>query len=260
MLRHIILDFMKQKKVKYSIYFKDLKSGCQCSIDEKVVVPSASIIKLFIMAKAFETCNSGRWKLNDKVTVEGKNRVPYSIVYLLDESNSYTILDLITLMIVQSDNSATNKLIDMLGMGDINDYISQLGFKDTLLQRKMMDMDAKEKGLENYTSAQDVGKFLKMLYDGQIINKHYSDMMLDIMKEQLDSSMMRIDIPDDIVVAHKTGDLTNIKHDAGIVFTDKESYIFVMLTWDALSDNYARNAIGSVSKLVYNYVDNMGEK
>ena len=78
--------------------------------------------------------------------------------------------------------------------------------------------------------------------------------MLDIMKMQLDNSMMKLYLNEDLIVAHKTGELPNIKHDVGIVYTEQEHYIFTMLTWDALSDNYARNIIGKVSKISYDYL------
>lgn len=254
MLKSILCDYLKDKKLKYSIYIKDLKSGEICFINEKEVVPSASIIKLFIMGKAFELASRGELNLNQRISIDRKDRVPYSIIYVLDDNNTYTIKDLITLMIIQSDNTATNKLIDILGMESINKFICDLGFAGTVLKRKMMDFEARIQGLDNYTAAQDVAKFLELLYNGKLINRDFSDRMLEIMKRQLDNSMMKIDIDDELTIAHKTGDLTNIKHDAGIIYAEQKQYIFIMLTWDAYSNNYARNIIGRVSKITYDYL------
>lgn len=259
MLKNIILDYMKDKRLKYSVFIKDLTTGEVCCINEKKVVPSASIIKLFIMAKAFELVNKGELDLNQRISIDKAERVPYSIIYVLDEKNTYTLKDLITLMIIQSDNTATNKLIEMLGIGDINRFISGLGFSDTVLERKMMDFQARKSGRDNYTSAEDVAKLLEFMYNGELISKNYSDMMLDILKLQLDSSMMRIDIEDELVVAHKTGDLSNIKHDAGIVYSGFKKYIFTMMTWEAVSDNYARNIIGKISRITYDYLNTGGK-
>lgn len=253
MLKSIIHDYMKDKKLKYSICIKDLKTGEACCINEKEVVSSASIIKLFIMGKAFELAGIGKLNLDDRILIDKRNRVPYSIIYVLDDKNTYTIKDLITLMIIQSDNTATNQLIDMLGMEIINEFIIDLGFKHTVLRRKMMDIEARAAGRDNYTTAQEVAEYLELLYNGQLINREYSDKMLDIMKLQLDNSMMRVNIPEEIVIAHKTGNLTNINHDAGIVYTEDKNYIFTMMTFDAVSDNYARNVIGEVSKITYDY-------
>jgi beta-lactamase class A len=253
-LKNIILEFMKDKNLKYSIFIKDLETDEICCINQGLVVPSASIIKLFIMAKAFELVNKGELNLNHRISIDKKERVPYSIIYILDDSNTYTIRDLITLMIIQSDNTATNQLIDMLGIESINKFISDLGFKDTSLNRKMMDFQARILGLDNYTTAQDVSKLLELMSKGKLISKECSEIMLEIMKMQLDNSMMKINLSEEIIVAHKTGDLQGIKHDVGIVYTKHKDYIFTMLTWDATCHNYGSNIIGKVSKISYDYL------
>ncbi|MGH4138245.1 serine hydrolase [Clostridium sp.] len=254
MLKNMILDFMKDKNLKYSIIVKDLKSDKICSINDKEVVPSASIIKLFIMAKTFQLVKNGELNLSDRISINNKERVPYSIIYLLDDKNTYTILDLITLMIIQSDNTATNQLIHMIGIEKINEFIRDLGFKDTILKRKMMDLDSRKLGIDNYTTARDVAKLLELMNKGQLINKNYSDIMLDIMKMQLDNSMMKVNLDEELIIAHKTGNLTNINHDVGIVYTKHKNYIFIMMTTDATGDNYARDIIGKVSRIAYEYL------
>ncbi|MGV8980497.1 serine hydrolase [Clostridium sp.] len=258
MLKNIILDFMKDKNLKYSIIVKDLKSDEICSINPKEVIPSASIIKLFIMAKTFQLVKDGQLNLSDRISINKKERVPYSIIYTLDDKNTYTVRDLIILMIIQSDNTATNQLIHMIGIEKINEYINELGCKDTILKRKMMDLDSRKLGIDNYTTARDVAKLLELMNKGQLINSSCSDMMLDIMKMQLDNSMMSVNLDEKIIVAHKTGSLTNINHDAGIVYTKYKNYIFIMLTFDATCDSYARDIIGKVSKIAYEYLISEG--
>ena len=206
------------------------------------------------MAKTFQLVKNGELNLSDRISINDKERVPYSIIYLLDDENTYTIRDLITLMIIQSDNTATNQLIHMIGIEKINEFISELGFRDTILKRKMMDLDSRKLGIDNYTTASDVAKLLELMNKGQLINSHYSDLMLDIMKMQLDNSMMSVNLDEELIVAHKTGNLNNINHDAGIVYTKHKNYIFIMLTFDATSDNYARDIIGKVSRISYEYL------
>jgi len=254
MLKNIILDFMKDKNIKYSIFIKNLNSNEICNINQMSVVPSASIIKLFIMAKTFQLVSKGEINLSDRICINKKERVPFSIIYVLDEKNTYTIRDLVTLMIIQSDNTATNQLIQMLGIENINKFITDLGFRDTILKRKMMDSDARMHGKENYTSAHDVAKLLELMNKGELINKEYSAQMIKIMKTQLDNSMMRVNLDEEIIIAHKTGDLPYIKHDVGIVYTKNKNYIFIMMTWDSTCDNYARDIIGKISKIVYDYL------
>lgn len=260
MINYIIFDYMKDKKLKYSIFIKDLADEQVFCLNENEVVSSASIIKLFIMAKAFELVNTGVLDLNQRVNIDKSEKVPYSIINELDDKNTYTIKDLIVLMIIQSDNTAANKLIEILGIQSINEFIKDLGFADTVLHRKMMDFKARASGMDNYTSALDVARLLELMYKGELVCKGCSDMMLEILKLQFDSSMMRIHLEDELVVAHKTGALSNIKHDAGIVYAGLKNYIFVMLTWDAESDSYARNIIGGVSRITYDYLISGGRE
>lgn len=253
MLKNIILDYMTDKNLKYSIYIKDLKNNQVLNINGDKAVSSASIIKLFIMGKVFDDISKGKLTLDYRLSIDKSDSVPYSIIYVLDKNNTYTVKDLITLMIIQSDNTATNVLIEMLGMERINKYIVDLGFSKTILNRKMMDLDARAAGRDNYTSAKEVATLLELMYNGLLVNKTFSDMMLDILKLQLDSSLMKRDLEEEVLIAHKTGNLPNIKHDAGIVYTEAKDYIFTMFTWDAASDNYARQIIGKVSKLTYEH-------
>lgn len=253
MLKEVIVKKLKNVKLEYSIYIKDLKNGTLCTINSDKKVPAASIIKLYVMAAAFNCVEAKKISLNERITVKKEEKVPYSIVTLLDDEDTFTLKDLIVLMIIQSDNTATNKIIDMVDMTYINNFIQQEGFKSTVLQRKMMDSLARKNGRENYTSAEDVAVLLEKIYLGKLINKKYSYIMEEILSNQLDHSMMRRNLSDKLTIAHKSGDLEGIKHDDGIVYTDFGEYIFVMHTWKASSDNYARNIIGDVSSHVYNY-------
>jgi beta-lactamase class A len=94
---------------------------------------------------------------------------------------------------------------------------------------------------------------MELLYTGKVLDEEYSAYMIDIMKKQLDTSMMMLNIPDETVVAHKTGELDFLDHEVGIVYQDNGDYIFCVLIWDAVSNNYARQALGTISKVVYDY-------
>lgn len=253
MLSEIVLENLKNVKLQYSIYVKNLNDGTVSDINIYQRVPSASIIKLFIMAAAFKSVEEGNITLNKRINIKREEKVPYSIVTLFDDEDSFTLKDLIILMIIQSDNTATNKIIDIIGMDYINGFIKDQGFKNTVLKRKMMDSLARKEGRENYTSAQDIAALLESIYLGKLVNENCSHIMKEILTHQLDESMMRINLPDSLTVAHKTGDLEGVKHDTGIVYASFGEYIFIMLTWNSYSDNYARNVIGNTSNIVYNY-------
>jgi beta-lactamase class A len=254
MLDEVINKALIDINLNYSLFIKKFSTGEHISINANFQVPSASIIKLFIMGAAFQGVHEELFTLHELITIKDGDRIPYSIISLLQTNNTYSIQDLITLMIVQSDNTATNLLISFLGMEYINSFIKNQGMKCTVLARKMMDLTARECGYENYTSVEDVSKYLKLVYEGKVITPFFSQNMLDIMSNQLDISMMKREIPEEVHIAHKTGDLPYIKHDTGIVYTLAGDYIFSMFTWNAKDDLCGKKLIGTVSKLVYDYL------
>lgn len=253
MLLENLVNLIDENKMKCAFVIKSLKTGKKFEYNEGVVVPSASLIKIPIMMEILHQVKDGKISLDDRIVVKEDMKVPYSILSLLESGNSYSIKDVLTLMIIQSDNTATNILMDVAGMDNVNKYIKSLGLKNTILQRKMMDIDARKAGRENRTTALDMSNFLELIYKSSEDNDYYGSIMKNILINQLDSSMMRLNIEDNIVIAHKTGELDGISHDAGIVYLENTDYIFCALTWDALSNMFARKTIGKLSKAAYDY-------
>jgi beta-lactamase class A len=253
MLKKLVLESINFEKLKCAFVIKNLKTAECASYNENEIVPSASLIKIYVMAEILRQVKEGKLSLKQRILVKEADKVPYSILTLLETSNDYSLKDLLTLMIVQSDNTAANILIDMAGVAEINKFISGLNFKNTILRRKMMDMSARKAGQENLTTASDMARFIELLYLGEVLDQENSTYMIDIMKEQLDNSMIRLYIPDQTVIAHKTGELDYLAHEAGIVFHENGDFIFVIMVWDAVSNNFARQSIGKISKIVYEY-------
>jgi len=143
-----------------------------------------------------------------------------ALTYLHD-GIQVTLMDLVTLMIIFSDNTATNVLIDFIGMDEINCTIKNLGFEKTILQRKMFDLEKSQRGIQNYITAGEVGRLLKMMFEGALISRQASEKMISIMKNQQLSSKIPFyikAIPDGPEIAHKTGEDTGISHDVGIIY------------------------------------------
>ncbi|OBR90675.1 MULTISPECIES: serine hydrolase [Clostridium] len=253
MLYEKILDVIDLKKLNCAFVIENLKTGEKIAYNENVVVPSASLIKIPIMMEILNQVKEGKLSLKQRITVNDNVKVPFSILNLLESGNSYTLKDIITLMIIQSDNTAANILMDLAGMDNVNNYVKNLEIKNTVLQRKMMDSQARKEGRENKTTAADMAKFFEIIYKGEKAKESHSVIMKNILTAQLDNSVMRLNIPDDTLIAHKTGDLDGISHDAGIVYLPNVDYIFCGLTWDAVTNNFARETIGKISKIAYDY-------
>ncbi|MDF2674226.1 MAG: putative beta-lactamase [Clostridiales bacterium] len=256
MLKKLIIDTVDFERMSCSFVIKNLSSGELLSYGENEVISSASLIKIPIMGEVLRQVSEGSLSLEQRIIVNWEDKVPFSILTELSTGNSYTLKDLITLMIIQSDNTATNILIDLVGMDSINNFICNNGLSSTVLGRKMMDFNARKEGRDNYTTAMDMANILEKIYNKELVNKDSSILMMDILKKQLDNSMIRLFIPEETVIAHKTGGLDGIEHDTGIVLSEECDYIISVLTWNADLTYISKATIGEISRIVYDYFIN----
>lgn len=241
-----------------ALCIKNLSTGKTFSYNEDVIFPSASIIKLLIMCEILRKVKIGRLKLDDKITInDDKKTHGDGFLKYLEPGHSFSVKELVTIMIILSDNTAANILIDMAGINDINAFSAELGLKNTILKRKMMDFDAARKGKENLTCAKDICTYFDLLYQGKIIDSFYSKLMIDILKKQHIDGRINLYLPQNITLAHKTGTLCNLEHDAGILYTAESDYIMCIFTKEGESNGKCREFIGNIAKSFYDeYINN----
>ena len=211
--------------VYYGVYYFGKETYYSSGNSAKT--PAASVIKVFIMQYIYEQAANGVITLDDNI--DGQN-----------------IGRLVRAMIQRSDNAATNVLIDHFGMSTINASFQNKGYTDTSLERKMLDYDARGSGKDNYTSLDDVMRFLKALY----LNRDeypYSE-MLDILKGQTIKTKIPLFLPSGIVVANKTGELDTVENDVGVVFTENGDFAIVVLTNNIYNSAKTRTAIGRLTQ------------
>lgn len=208
----------------WSVYAKDLTSNSDiASVNADAKMQSASVIKLFIMATAYDEMAKG-------------NMVPTEV------SSD------IKLMITQSDNDATNRMIDRLGFDKINSYIKSNGYSNTVLSRKMLASTANG---DNYTSSKDAAKILENIYNHKCVSYEASEQMMTYLKAQERTGKIPAGVPSGVQTANKTGELDTVENDAAIVFKDNTPYVLVVMS-SGLSDTAkARQNIVDISKIVY---------
>lgn len=257
MLENKIIDFIKTQKGNVAVVVKNLTTNEEIKINEKLVFPSASTIKLAIMSELLSKVNEGRLNLDDTIELTKDMKTGGDgILKELNYGHKFTLEEIMTLMIIVSDNMATNILINLLGMNSINETIQKIGLKSTKLQRKMMDSQASKEGRENLISADDLVHILELIYKGRNINEKYSELMISILKRQQVRGRLDLYLPEEVVIAHKTGDLDNLEHDAGIVYLPNKEYIICVLTNQTETNKEGREIIGKISKMVYEeYLD-----
>lgn len=190
---------------------------------------SASIIKLAILGTLLDQAQSGVLSLDGTVTVSPSDIVGGTgVIQASGAGESYTYRQLAAYMIQDSDNVATNLIIDAVGMPAVNEYASEIGLTQTVLNRRMMDFAA---GEENYTSANDVARMLQLIYQGKLVSSDMSEFALDLLKGQHDAAGLLEGLPAGSIFAHKTGTLDGVFNDGGIVL-DQNPYVIVVLSGD----------------------------
>lgn len=165
--------------------------------------------------------------------------------------HTFTLREILTLMIIVSDNEATNILIRMLGMDSVNRMASELGLKEACLGRLMMDSEAKKQGRDNYICADDMTEIFRQIYAGQCVGEEESRLMMDILKRQQQGGRLQLYLPEEIETAHKCGDLDALENDGGIIFLPGRPYILTVLTSEMESNKEGREVIGHISRIVF---------
>ena len=250
-----IEKIISQVEGSVCINFYDLNKNNVFSINGDKKVLSASTIKLLILAELMKKISENKFSLSDTIMIADSMKTGGDgVLKELNTGHHFTLKELATLMIIVSDNQATNILIDFLGMENINQLGKELDLKETFLGRKMMDAEARKKGYDNYTCADDISLLLKLIYQEKLINKEASQLMLDILLRQQQGERLQRYLPSDIKIAHKCGDLDNLENDGGIIWIEDKAYILVVLT-SGMSNLQCRQTIGKISKFVYDKME-----
>src|SRR5215472_2148164 len=149
---------------------KDLTSGEEFFINADEIMPQASSIKIAVLANLYLQAQQGKLRLTDAYTVRTEDLVPGSDIMLGLSAGTtrLTLRDLATMMVAVSDNSATNVLIDRLGMDNVNAMLEGLGLHATRLRRKMMDLKAASEGRENVSTPREMMTLLETIYKGKL--------------------------------------------------------------------------------------------
>ena len=248
-----VSDYIGTQQGTVAVAFYDLEEKTGFSIHGEKRVPSASTIKLVIMAEVMRRVRTGELSLDAGITVTEEMKTGGDgILKELMPGHVFTLREILTLMIIVSDNEATNILVNMLGMEAVNQMAGALGLKAAVLGRRMMDSEAKKKGHDNYICADDIAKIYKMLWEGTCIDEEASAFMLDVLKRQQQSGRLQLYLPEEVEVAHKCGDLDFLENDGGIIFLPGHPYILVVLTSDMKSNKEGREVIGEISRMIYN--------
>jgi len=226
----------------------DLTSGRTLSLNGDLVTAQASLIKVPVLAAAFQKIENGALSLDQKVELTEKDKAGGSGTLdarLGAQPLAVTLEELLTLMIRDSDNTATNKVIALVGMDNVNQLMAQLGLRATRLRRVMMDRAAAKRNEENTSTPLEMARLFEFIYRERLISRNASRRMMEILK--LVQADFRAALPRGVVSASKPGGVPGVRTEAGIVFLQGRPYILsVMCSLTAGNANPIRDVVEAV--------------
>lgn len=236
------------------VAIKDLAGGEEILINADQTFPTGSSIKIPILIELHKQAAAGRYELSETRKILRQNKVGGSGVINLfsEESSQLSLHDLSVLMIVLSDNTATNMLIDQVGMTNVNRTLDEAGLKNIRLQRKMIDVAASARGQENLATPREAMRLMEMLARGRIVSQGVSEEVIKTLRFRKSSPIPRL-IPPNIPIANKPGGIEGASCDWALVEVPNRPFaIVVMTTYNGETAN-ADEAIARIAKLAYDY-------
>jgi beta-lactamase class A len=242
------------------IYLKDLHSGRTWEYNPDRLFPSASLIKVPIMAAVFEKIKLGAITLDTQIKLTRRDRVGGSgSLKWVRDGTSLSVMEIVYKMITESDNTATRMLIDYVGMDYLARTFSELGLVNTNITQEGMSLTSGRPVRENFTTAREMAMLMERIYKGELVNREASDQMLEVLKHNKSRSRLRKGLPMGWEIGHKTGLLRRSCHDVGIVFSPRGDYVIAVLTSNVPDYTSAKNFISKVAKFTYKYYKIEGE-
>ena len=240
------------------VHILDLTTSHSLSLNADETFPTASTIKIAILAELFRQAQQGKLNLSDSHTLQSSDLVGGSGIAgaLTPGVTKLTLRDVAALMISVSDNSMTNVIIDRVGMQNVNALLDSLGLTHTRIRRKMMDIKAASDGRENVSTPREISQLLEALYRGKILNKQFTDDFFNLLSIHKESYIPR-NLPEDLRIVNKPGELEGVRNDCGIVFTGKRPYTICVMSTYVHREREAGDAIVRISAAAYAMFDRL---
>ena len=268
-LKENIVQTLSKQEGTFAVAFKDLSTGKELLINDTITFHAASTMKTPVLVEVYKQAAEGKFSLSDSLTIknEFKSIVDGSL-FSLDSSDDSetelykhigekrTISFLLYQMIIVSSNFSTNLIIELVGAKNVSATMQQLGTKDIHVLRGVEDGKAFAKGLNNTITAHGLMILFEKMAKGETVNPAASQAMIDILLDQKFNEIIPAELPAGMKVAHKTGSITGVQHDTGIIFLPNgKKYVLVLLSKNLKDEKAAIKAMANVSKQIYEFVN-----
>jgi beta-lactamase class A len=239
---------------------KDLSDGETFLRLPDTVFPQASSIKLTVLLELMRQVQEGKLSLEEKHTLRHSEMTVGDtepiLTMLGDGTVTLSLRDIAIFMVVLSDNTATNILIDRLGMDNINEGVIRLGLKETRLRRHMIDLEAAKKGNENVSTPREMLTLLEKVRAGQVLDAARTKEYFDILRLPKGSEFHKV-LPEDVSIADKPGALEGVRCDTGLIDIPGHPFIMSITTTYLAKDDEGERAVEEAARLVYDYFNRL---
>ena len=251
-----IRETIKDDRDRFFIAISTDEGTIQLNADQQV--RAASVVKVPIMIEAFRQVEAGSVDPDQQIDIDEGSKVGgCGVIKYLTRSNRFTFRNLLELMVIVSDNTAANLVLDKVGMNSVNQLFEQLGCRNTQIERKFMDAEAIEAGRDNYTSASDMVTLLKVIGEtNALISQSSRSQMLDILsRQQFRQKLPCYSDPDSGVrFYNKTGEIPGVEHDVAIVQRGKARIYAAVLTQGWQNNGMAQQYLAEIGKHLIAYM------
>ncbi|TAM87978.1 serine hydrolase, partial [bacterium] len=238
-----------------AVAVRDLRTGEVVGYNAHASLPAASTIKVPVMVEVFRQMEAGAFALDRDVSLTSADRDGgWGDLADAPANSHYTVRRLLWLMITQSDNTAANMLIRLVGRAHVNETMHALGLGNTSLSdyiRSYGDIRSIR------TTASDMVRLMAMIAHGQLVDEWSCGEMLQIMAGQHINTLLPEPLPADVLVAHKTGSLHDTLNDVGVVYLAGAPYAIAVMTTHLASLDSGRAFIHAVSSLTFKQISTL---
>jgi len=259
-----ITEITKTASGTWGISLKDLQTDEHWEVNGDVAFNAASVIKVPIMAAVFQAIAEGKHSLSDWITLPEEELVGGSgVLQHMTPGTKLTVEDVLLLMVIQSDNTATNMMIELVGKSYIQNFIDKQGMEHTQLYNKLMLPPELRSKYSNQTTAKDNMILLEKMHDGTLVSKGASKQMMEMMKKQQITNclprLIRFDYPQGKrngvhwEIGHKTGSITKHRHDVGVLYVNDQAMIISVLSRGAYEKDL-EEAIAKIGEVAFHYL------
>lgn len=268
-LKDQITKELSKQPGTFAVAFKDLSTGEELFINKHELFHAASTMKTPVMVEVYKQAAEGKFSVKDSILIKNEfisifDGNIFSIDPAVDSDTllyheigkKRTIYSLMYDMIIVSSNLATNLIIELVDAKNVTQTLREIGAKDIQVLRGVEDTKAFQAGMNNQVTAYDLMLVFEKIDNEELVNAEASMAMMDILLDQRFNDIIPAKLPKEVKVAHKTGSITGVQHDSGIVFLpDGRKYILVLLSKELTDADAGIEALATVSEMIYHYID-----